>query len=369
MVIEKALISQLSTSVEWQILLANQPKESQQVHQAIEKAVENAIDEFKHRFPDSIIASFILETPSIQQELGKSVAQYLSEPAVIPKSLQAEYLGISPELISNEQFNLAISFLWEAIRREIIQIPQIQVLLLAEQQRMLSLKTVDETVVEETITTSLKFSNTLNVQIELPSLITIDGYFGIASNILWNIEYIYLVFALIASDEFSDRKALDSLLSKLRPSFENGIEKKLSKLDSRRALALSTVTPLRLVSAHYGSPASFDLLGIGKILEILRDTVKDLVWRGKHEKQMAELERQGKEAEIEKIRLESEKVLVDIASQKIELLEKTSKLKLSDNDRKIIIYAIMPQMKEITNPLPRKYLSAKSRSLTTRKAG
>ena len=113
---------------------------------------------------------------------------------------------------------------------------------------------------------------------------------------------------------------------------------------------MSTLEPLRLASVHYGSPASFDLLGISSVVEILRDSIKDLAWRGKHEKLMAELERESKEAEIRKLKLESEKALVEITSQKIELLEKAKKLKLSDDERETVIHVLLPQVREIANP-------------------
>jgi len=115
-----------------------------------------------------------------------------------------------------------------------------------------------------------------------------------------------------------------------------------------------------LVSAHYGSPASFDLLGIGKIVEVLRDTIKDLLWRAKHEKQMAELERQSKEEEINKTRLETEKILLDIAVQKLEVIEKASHLKLPDNDKKAIIAALLPQMAIIASPTSMPLLKSRS---------
>ena len=69
-----------------------------------------------------------------------------------------------------------------------------------------------------------------------------------------------------------------------------------------------------MVSIHYGSPASADLLGIGKVIENIIGLIKDLKWKGKIEKEAAvqgiiklktEIEKQ--ELENEKQRLENEK--------------------------------------------------------------
>lgn len=362
--ITQAFISQMKTNIEWQEFSARQSEEeSRNLYKSIDDAIQRATDKFEEKFPDSAITSYILKNSRILQELGKNIAIYLREPTIVPRRLRAEHLGISPQVIPHEQFNLEIIFFWNILRKELMQVSDVMLILeliKREKQELPFLKNPEEIVIEVPIRLNLKSSNILNVEIFLLNSIITDDYFDIVSNILWNIEYIYLVFALIASDKPNDLKALDDLIAKLRPSFEAGVEKKLSRFEFRMTLAPSTVTPLQLVSAHYGSPASFDLLGIGKILEALRDTIKDLIWRGEHEKEMAKLERQSKEAEIEKLRLDSEKAFIDIVSQKIELLEKTRKLKLSAKDKRIIIYAIMPQVKEIANPSPRKYLRPKS---------
>jgi hypothetical protein len=196
--------------------------------------------------------------------------------------------------------------------------------------------------------------NSMRVRMTLPFLLTIDEYFDNVADQLWAIEFIYLVFALVNSGDLQAIKEFIALLGE--PSNHTSA----SRPQVRALLASTSVEPLRLVSAHYGSPASFDLLGIGKIVEVLRDTIKDLLWRAKHEKQMAELERQSKEEEINKTRLETEKILLDIAVQKLEVIEKASHLKLPDNDKKAIIAALLPQMAIIASPTSMPLLKSRS---------
>jgi hypothetical protein len=106
---------------------------------------------------------------------------------------------------------------------------------------------------------------------------------------------------------------------------------------------------LRVASIHYGSPASFDFLGIGKILEIVRDTIKDLLWRGKHEKQMAELERERTAEEIQSIRLATEKALFELADQKLTFVEKLASTQLVNVDKDILMAVMLQGLTQISD--------------------
>ena len=107
------------------------------------------------------------------------------------------------------------------------------------------------------------------------------------------------------------------------------------------------------------------MLGIGSALETLRETLIDVSWRGKHERELAKLERRNKQAEItsarlehekaageialqktqiEKAKLENEKLFLDIAKQKLMLLQTTNGLQLSDDDKETIIAVLLPKL-------------------------
>lgn len=117
----------------------------------------------------------------------------------------------------------------------------------------------------------------------------------------------------------------------------------------------ANVQPLRIISARYGSTAAFDLLGLGKVFEELRNIVKDISWRGKHEKELSEKEREqaaigveAQKAQIEKTKLENEQMLLEIADKKLDLIQKAANLQLPDKDREVILLALIPKLMTIT---------------------
>lgn len=196
--------------------------------------------------------------------------------------------------------------------------------------------------------------NILRIRSELPSLLTVNKYLQIISRKLWAIELIYLVFAVIES---GNKKATQDFIRLAGKHLEKGT---ISKAQIRALYVSANIEPLILVSTHYGSPVLIDLLGVGKVVEILRDTIKDLLWRGKHEKYMAELERQSKEEEINKMRLEAENFMVDIVAKKLDILKKTNNLKLSERNKKIIIKELLPYMALIGDGSSTKSLTSRS---------
>jgi hypothetical protein len=182
----------------------------------------------------------------------------------------------------------------------------------------------------------------LRIQISLPSLLTFEEFLDGIENRIKSIEFIYSIFALTYSMNAEETESFISFLKKHNDS------SLISNSLLQRLLISTNIEPLRLVSVHYGSPASIDLLGIGKVLEVLRDTLKDLIWRAKYEKQMADLELKSKEAEVEKEKLEVEKRAAEITAQHIELLGKAANLQLSDDDKRLLISVLLPKLLTIT---------------------
>jgi hypothetical protein len=186
-------------------------------------------------------------------------------------------------------------------------------------------------------------SHHLNILFPLPALLSIDDFFyGIrsASNA---IDIIYSIYALVFSGSLNTISQFADYVSK-QPNTES--------LDNRVLygyLDAAAVKPLRIVSFHYGSPASVDLLGIGKVLEVLKDSIKDLVWRGTHERAMAELEQEEKKLGITNNELQSHEKLADIALKKLEIIEKAINLELPDSDKRLIIMALLPQMQALAD--------------------
>ena len=202
-------------------------------------------------------------------------------------------------------------------------------------------------------------SDTLRVQLLLPKGITTSQFFQISQDNIQNIEHIYLILSLIYS---GDRRAINRLISVTNRNQE---KKKTTTLAQVRAIANGkkvNVQPPLLVAIKYGSPGSFDLLGIGKIFEILRDMIKDVKWRGKHETEIAEMERESKKLEIQRAQIENEKAIIQVASEKLTLLERIANLELTKDERNIVVSALLPQLNSIYDLNPTFLLPDKTKN-------
>ena len=192
----------------------------------------------------------------------------------------------------------------------------------------------------------------LSVAVPFPALMAIDDFIDKVVTQVKSLDFLYSVLALVGSGSPDAIHAFIAFLMK-----QTALST-LQKSDLQQFLSRAEIQSLRIISLHYGSPASFDLLGIGKILEVIRDIIKDIAWRGGHEKIMAELERTNKQTEILRSKLETEKTTVDIAArkieleknslelvlQKLELLEKVSGLAMAGDEKELIVSMLAPKI-------------------------
>lgn len=198
--------------------------------------------------------------------------------------------------------------------------------------------TVYELTVQKSDQSLSDASGHLNIQFPLPPLMTVMDFFYAMQGAINAIDNIYSIYALVYS---GSQSALKKMVECLQKQHNSAI------LDNRQLYAFLndvTIDSLRIVSFHYGSPASIDLLGIGKVIEVLKDAIKDLVWRGSYEKAMSELEQRKLELEITSSDLQNREKLADIALKNLEVLEKAMDLELADADKRLIVTALLPQM-------------------------
>lgn len=95
--------------------------------------------------------------------------------------------------------------------------------------------------------------------------------------------------------------------------------------------------PLRVSVVNYGSPLTIDLEGLWKPLEIVRDIIKDIIWRGSHEREMAKMERL--------------KMQMEIVEHYMDLVIKTKKLKLPREKQLQLVDAMQPQLTALNTAL------------------
>jgi 6-phosphofructokinase 1 len=193
----------------------------------------------------------------------------------------------------------------------------------------------DYPMTESSVDAELVDSDTLRIRFTLPALLNIEDFIRIINDRLNAVEILFSVFAILESE---CTEAIKSFLVRLR---ELDILTKVHASSLHQFLATANKEPLRVIAIHYGSPVSIDLLGIGKALEVIRDIIKDIAWRGKDEKESAELKRKRKEVEIDKMRIENKKQQLEMVAQKIEIIQK---LTLTGDDKELILALLMSQI-------------------------
>lgn len=197
----------------------------------------------------------------------------------------------------------------------------------------------------------------LSISIPLPPLMTIDDYSEIVAKIEI-IDFIYSLFTLVANGS-------QSTVQKFFIAVRNHESKSdFPKSKIQEALLANNINPLKISALRYGSPAQFDLLGIGNVIGAISDVYKDISWRGSYQKQIAELEVKSKQIENQKEKIvieqqkaalvsqkiEIEKASVDLALKKIEVLEKLNNLSLSDEDKKTMAALLSPKLLALISP-------------------
>lgn len=199
--------------------------------------------------------------------------------------------------------------------------------------------------------------NSIRYYFAAPSLLITNEYLDLIKYKLESIEFVYYVLTTFITADF--QQVTDFL------NYIKGHPSPKSLTMSELKNHTIEIEPLRIISSRYGSPISFDLLGIGKSLEILREIFKDMSWRGKHESIMANhdeniarLNLKNKETEINQSKLdlektalelqikrtEIEKASLEILEKKMFLLEKAANLHLSDEDKKQVMAILVPKL-------------------------
>jgi hypothetical protein len=103
----------------------------------------------------------------------------------------------------------------------------------------------------------------------------------------------------------------------------------------QKLLASIQAQPLEVQSLHYGSPAVEDLLGLGKALEMLVEIVKLVLWKGKHEREMAASEHRRSQLEAQILQEKLTQEQFETSKKEMELADRRIKAILKLKDRKL----------------------------------
>ncbi len=204
-----------------------------------------------------------------------------------------------------------------------------------------------------------KFENrVLTAEIVAPGLIGVDDFFNYATEPIKAIDFMYALLYFISVGEHRDVINLCKFINQNPELVASGRREFFNQLNDELYVPyhLRDNQPIKILSVHYGSNISFDLLGVGNILEFVRDIVKDALWKAEHEKLLAKSERDLKSTEIVKAKLEIaekkmalEKMGLELALQRIELVEKIYKLPLNNEDQMAIASVLAPNLIAIVN--------------------
>ena len=207
----------------------------------------------------------------------------------------------------------------------------------------------------------------LRIVIPFPESLPANLYARNIVLIIESIDFIYSIYAVLSSEKQSIIKSFVELVEENGTFSPKGL---LHKLWLNDFFISHDLVPLRISSMHYGSPVSIDLLGISSVLETVRNTIKDVAWRGKHERKLADVDlaekraklkreklQSGTELEIQqaqvaKIRLENEKLMLEIIQERLQLIQQTSSLDISDKEKKVLVSALIPRIETFSAQMP-----------------
>jgi hypothetical protein len=173
-------------------------------------------------------------------------------------------------------------------------------------------------------------STTLQIVVSLPGNMPVYDYTNFLDKLLINSDFVYSIFSILQTQDAVALTRLGKLVA----------QRDLGSIQSHSLYSIVEgvgVKPLGIAKLHYGSPLTIDFEGIWKPLEFLRDVIKDLKWRGKHEKEIAEMERQ--------------KMIYEIVDKYLEQAEKINKLKLPKEMRSKLLVAMLPRVAGLESAL------------------
>jgi hypothetical protein len=176
----------------------------------------------------------------------------------------------------------------------------------------------------------------MHVEIPIPAQLTIDRYLEDVQDTMLAIDSIYSIIGLVSA---GDREVIAHFVAFMR---EQTNYSAVSNMQLQRFLSAAGIAPLRLATLHYGSPNSFSLIGLDSILNPVRDIIKDIVWRAKHEEESAR-------ADLDQKRLDIEKTKLEIADKVIEAIEKVNRLGLSEGERQVIVQSILSPLLKVAS--------------------
>ena len=146
-------------------------------------------------------------------------------------------------------------------------------------------------------------SDQLRMTVSLPSLIPVREFLDDILHRLESIDALYLLFSLIAANETDTVRGL--VLELTEDKNPSAVIK--SVLQKREVSQV--VKPLQLIRSHYGSDAVNDLLGFGKILEIIV-SIPERIRKGKLEEEILKRDIKLKDEEI--LTKQKERIGLDI---------------------------------------------------------
>ena len=136
----------------------------------------------------------------------------------------------------------------------------------------------------------------------------------------------------------------------------------LSKAIHTEVIIRRISADLFLVKVSYGSPLSFDIAGIGKAFEQLRELLKDFYYRNDLEKAKGnnEVEKQRRPTEIQ-VATANQKLkqtAIETVKMKVDLISKIDRLKLGDDEKSKLVHLIAEELVSLNQPWSQQQLAS-----------
>jgi hypothetical protein len=185
----------------------------------------------------------------------------------------------------------------------------------------------------------------ISLTIELPDYLYVTDFREVIQNVMTALDKASYILYLIKSGDVPKRFFKQtSGMRKNQYIFEVGMNDIAS--DNGRALPMEA--RLVVVRFHYGSPAVFDIAGLGKFAKELREMIKDLLYRARLEKEKARIENAmlADRAEINRVEahLRIEKMAMDVVKERIEIMKQIQGLNLSDGEKDAVMQGLAREL-------------------------
>lgn len=163
--------------------------------------------------------------------------------------------------------------------------------------------------------------SSVRLELSLQPHIQVGSFLRKINEQLLDFEFLYSVLSLLYIFD------PDSALIRLRMLYKvDGVLLDQPNLQINSVLRLllpATDFYLAVKKLSYGSPLLTDIAGIGKVVEVIRETLKDVQWKNKHERAIAIKEEEEKSILLDRQKIQNQREFLELRKVELDLYDQS----------------------------------------------